>query len=64
MVAGPDEFAGCVLVNLVSFLLDILLCNLWTKTIFSLPWNCISYRQLKRCTQNCQNNKYINNLCN
>ena len=25
MVAGLDEFAGCVLVTLVSFLLDILL---------------------------------------
>jgi hypothetical protein len=25
MVAGLDELAGCVLINLVSFLLDILL---------------------------------------
>jgi len=43
--AGLDEFADCVQVDLVGFLLDIC-CNLWTKTIFTLSWNCISYRQL------------------
>jgi hypothetical protein len=44
MVAGFDEFAGCVE---VGFLLDILL-QVMDQTIFSLPWNCISYRQLKK----------------